>query len=602
MIRVSISRELEKVTKKKENENFLFKTNIKKALVLFKGTGSVDGVLESMGYEVTSLDWLAKFKPTICCDILKLDYKAEFQPGEFDIVWGSPCCTNFSKNKHSSPEELAAATSLVSRTVDIINYLKPRLFFMENPETGKLKHQSVVDNIPVAAADYCQYHDARMCRFRKKSNLKLPYRKRSNFWSNIQGLVLRTCPGDTCEMMVLNPKTGRKVHLQSCGNGRKQYNQIGGFPTQEEKYRIPTELVRELLHTAPAETAYMTPFDFQKGSPVEKSRKTLPNTDTRKAKKRSHANAFAGSTRVDAGRRLRQHVVKPKNAKAPVKSIKALQRVEVEWYGKQYKGVVSRVKANGDYKVDFIFEKGETEFDVVPREDCIVVHLDDCERSYEVKFEDGSKHIKTEQELLEDDVSKSLLDLACSKFGTRFSYITQLQKFGHGFKVWQKHGSLLTLRRGEVLLLLVASFGKDEATAILKGAEDGTKHTITAAGGGCVDAALRWLGVHGTDFGAYTDLGTVAQQWDDTASDWQLRKFKGAQNAMQYVLEQLPAEAKCLAVVDHGGHCVAMHGGVLHDSGRAWPLTRASLKTLGIHTIGKLRRVVERERKRQKLA
>lgn len=37
-------------------------THAKKALVLFKGTGSVDRVLERMGYEVVSVDWLAKFR------------------------------------------------------------------------------------------------------------------------------------------------------------------------------------------------------------------------------------------------------------------------------------------------------------------------------------------------------------------------------------------------------------------------------------------------------------------------------------------------------------------------------------------------------------
>ena len=47
--------------------------NSKKALVLFKGTGSVDRVLTRMGYEVVSVDWLAKFHPTIVVDIMKIE-------------------------------------------------------------------------------------------------------------------------------------------------------------------------------------------------------------------------------------------------------------------------------------------------------------------------------------------------------------------------------------------------------------------------------------------------------------------------------------------------------------------------------------------------
>ena len=68
---------------------------MKKALVLFKGTGSIDRELSAAGWEVDSLDILKKFEPTFCCDITNWDYSALPQ-GYYDFIWASPVCTEFS--------------------------------------------------------------------------------------------------------------------------------------------------------------------------------------------------------------------------------------------------------------------------------------------------------------------------------------------------------------------------------------------------------------------------------------------------------------------------------------------------------------------------
>ena len=47
-----------------------------RCLELFKGTGSVGGVCEELGYDVVSLDINARYNATYCCDILDFDYKA----------------------------------------------------------------------------------------------------------------------------------------------------------------------------------------------------------------------------------------------------------------------------------------------------------------------------------------------------------------------------------------------------------------------------------------------------------------------------------------------------------------------------------------------
>ena len=58
-----------------------------RVLVLFCGTGSVDRAFERMGWEVISVDILAKFKPTHVANILDQDYK-QYPRDYFDFAGG----------------------------------------------------------------------------------------------------------------------------------------------------------------------------------------------------------------------------------------------------------------------------------------------------------------------------------------------------------------------------------------------------------------------------------------------------------------------------------------------------------------------------------
>ena len=120
-----------------------------KMLELFSGMKCIGTVFEQNGYEVTSLDYVQKLNPTICCDILTWDYKSKFKPGDFDVIWASPDCTTWSiasGGKHRKKSDMIPKTEkaklgerLVWKTLEIIAYFKPDAWFIENPR-GLMRH------------------------------------------------------------------------------------------------------------------------------------------------------------------------------------------------------------------------------------------------------------------------------------------------------------------------------------------------------------------------------------------------------------------------------------------------------------------------------
>ena len=114
---------------------------MKRLLELFSGTGSVGKWAGAHGYDVTSLDVLPKCGATFTCDIMDWDYRA-FAPGHFDVIWASPPCTMYSiARTMGPPRDIPAANRIVQRTLEIIEYLRPTYFFIENLDPGYLKAQ-----------------------------------------------------------------------------------------------------------------------------------------------------------------------------------------------------------------------------------------------------------------------------------------------------------------------------------------------------------------------------------------------------------------------------------------------------------------------------
>jgi hypothetical protein len=197
-------------------------------LELFSGTGSVGKVFRDAGWEVTSVDMDREAGATITADIMKWDYRA-FEPRAFEVIWASPPCTHYScaRTNAKTPRDLEGSDAIVQRTLDIIAYLQPLLYFMENPGTGLLKTRPVVRGLPYKKVTYCSYG--------------YPYRKLTFLWTNAEYWTPRRCCRKDCWAMV----DGR--HAMTAQRGPFAAGQSHDRCTLQELYSVPKELVEEIL-------------------------------------------------------------------------------------------------------------------------------------------------------------------------------------------------------------------------------------------------------------------------------------------------------------------------------------------------------------------
>lgn len=196
-----------------------------RVLELFCGTKSVGKCCDELGWEVISVDIDKRFNPTHLVNILEFDYK-QYPKDYFDIVWGSPPCIEYSKALTRRPRDIPSANKIVLKTIEIINYFDCEWWFIENPESGKLKEQPFMIDLPYVDGDYCMYGK--------------PYRKRTRFWTNkkYQESPLKLCNKE-CGSFI----NGKHIGNVGCGNPiytDKHY-------TKQEKYSIPPELIYSLF-------------------------------------------------------------------------------------------------------------------------------------------------------------------------------------------------------------------------------------------------------------------------------------------------------------------------------------------------------------------
>lgn len=204
------------------------------ALDLFTGYGSVSKYLQKKSeWEVVSLDIVCKRNPTICSDILKWDYRKDFPIGYFDVIWASPVCTEYSRAKTRAPRNISYADRLVKKAIEIIEYFRPKIYFIENPQTGLLKTRPFMKDIPYYDVTYCKYG--------------YEYKKPTRIWTNVRGFKPKFCKND-CSMMV----PGTKKHMSHLGKSdisTTPWKSSTHIPIKNQ-YSIPPRLISALFTAA----------------------------------------------------------------------------------------------------------------------------------------------------------------------------------------------------------------------------------------------------------------------------------------------------------------------------------------------------------------
>ena len=211
-----------------------------RVLELFSGTGSVGKVCRERGWEVVSLDLK---DADINTDILNWDYASAYPVGHFDIIWASPPCNTFSILAHAifTKDEMmnridTIGLPILRRAEEIIDYFKPQYYFMENPQTGRMKDYVTR---PYYDVDYCRYSN-------------WGYKKRTRIWTNVTGFNPLLCNKE-CGNTIQNPLNPKRVlHVNNCGKTqqRKLLREYGiNFKqTLNDRYRIPPRLVEDLFN------------------------------------------------------------------------------------------------------------------------------------------------------------------------------------------------------------------------------------------------------------------------------------------------------------------------------------------------------------------
>jgi len=245
-----------------------------KVLELFSGTGSVGKCCKELGWDVVSVDLLLPADHEV--DILDFDYK-QYPQDNFDIVWASPPCTEYSKlkncwigrknkqgevilTKELLEEKRKESDKLVAKSFEIIDYFNPELWFLENPASGQLKDREIMKGKPYYNVSYCMYSD-------------WGYEKKTRIWTNKKDWNNLICDRSGACGNMINSKQHKEVlgngyeiidgkktvcntkekrdqfrkHKKICDGGGKRDKTIGKGVKVLDRYRIPPNLIYSLF-------------------------------------------------------------------------------------------------------------------------------------------------------------------------------------------------------------------------------------------------------------------------------------------------------------------------------------------------------------------
>lgn len=147
-------------------------------LELFAGTRSVSKVFEKKGYKTFSIEWDKQFENIdIYDDINNITVKdiIKLCGGVPDVIWASPDCTTYSiaaishhRKKNDETNNLDPVSDYAKfcdktnkHVLDLIQELKPKYYFIENPRGG-MRKMDFMKGLYRYTVTYCQYGDNRM--------------------------------------------------------------------------------------------------------------------------------------------------------------------------------------------------------------------------------------------------------------------------------------------------------------------------------------------------------------------------------------------------------------------------------------------------------
>jgi len=189
-------------------------------------------MIESRGHTLVTLDLDPAFGCTVSADILSfypelIDKLNSF--GKFDMIWASPPCEAFSvaaigrnwDNATREPKTNKArlGIAILTRTIDIINDLNPKYYYIENPR-GMMRTLPMMKQFNRATVTYCQYG--------------LNIMKPTDIWTNDINFAItaRSC------------KNGSTFH-ESAPRGARTGTQ--GIKGSAERAVVPLQLWDEIL-------------------------------------------------------------------------------------------------------------------------------------------------------------------------------------------------------------------------------------------------------------------------------------------------------------------------------------------------------------------